>query len=59
MEFYSRSNSGMLLIYNESISVHIPTYEAFRKELKFDHTDHSSHVETIALMTKIHSRATN
>ncbi len=34
MEFYSRSNSGMLLIYNESISVYIPTYEAFRKELK-------------------------
>lgn len=53
MEFYSRSNSGMLLIYNESISVHIPTYEAFRKELKFDHTDHSSHVEALVLMTRI------
>jgi hypothetical protein len=53
VEFYSRSNSGMLLIYNESISVHIPTYEAFRKELKFDHTDHSSHVESIARFERI------
>ena len=41
------------VVYNKVMNGHIAIYEDFEKTWKFIHTDHSSHVESVVLMSRV------